>query len=264
MNMIRQPTLRCVGVICRVDDGLLKASLRRLPRVSCAADLILHDGRGFHLSPFRASSGIKEFIPKWLRRDQEEEIDPEEYLEGSSRDALTATRKPSEKFKADYYPPEDILERMEEICRQLLTPSASSSSFNTLSFPDDRVKFLFLDRCVETFRRRIPSSFVDDVHTVSDAVDFFSRPRLARDRILERMNDGEIPMPKNVHVIPDYMTFEKEMELHEGRDAYPNQDIIVSSLREKGKYKSVRKPKCPLEEAQGFDLPVRYGRHKGF
>ena len=78
------------------------------------------------------------------------------------------------------------------------------------------------------------------------------------------LSDGEIPMPKNVHVIPDYMTFEKEIELHEGRDAYPNQDIIVSSLREKGKYKSVRKPKCPWEEAQGFDLPVRYGRHKGF
>ena len=85
MNMIRQPTLRCVGAIRRVDDGLLKASLRRLPRVSCAADLILHDGRSFHLSAFRPSSGIKEFIPKWLRREQEEEIDPEEYLEGSSR-----------------------------------------------------------------------------------------------------------------------------------------------------------------------------------
>ena len=82
-------------------------------------------------------------------------------------------------------------------------------------------------------------------------------------QVLERLRD-DATTPANVHVIPEYLSFEKEMELHEGRDVYPHQDIIVSSLREKGKYKSVRKPKCHWEEAQGFDLPIRRGRHKGF
>lgn len=215
--------------------------------------------RTLHTTPSFAASGIKEFVPKWMRRSkEEEEITPDEYLGMATKDALTASRKPSDKFLGEYHPPANLADTIASLSQQFL-PSFSSSS----AFPDAASKFAFLDACVEAFGKRIPNSFLDDLKTVDDALAFFSTPTLARDRVLERLRD-DVTTPPNVHVTPEYLTYEKEMELHEGRDVYPHQDIIVSSLREKGKYKSVRKPKCPWEEAQGFDLPVRRGRHKGF
>jgi len=224
---------------------------------------LVHSSRGLHTTRVLGATGIKEFVPKWLRReDKEEELSPEDLLGLATQDMLALVRKPSDKFRADYHPPEDLVTRIEELSRQILSTDPSSGASHRLS-SDERLKFEFLSACVDSLGKRIPNSFIDDLDTVDDVVDFFSRPQIARERILERMRDDDAT-PNNVHVIPDYMTFDKEMELHEGRDVYPQQDIIVSSLRDKGKYKSVRKPKCPWEEAQGFDLPVRYRRHKGY
>lgn len=211
--------------------------------------------RDAHTSSARTASGLKEFVPKWLRREEADEITPEDVL---GKDFLTVTQKPSNKFKVNYQPRGDLVSIITEISERVLFSASSSHRFT-----DDASKFRFLDACVESCGKRIPNSFLDDLETVGDVIHFFSQPLVARDQILERARDDETK-PPNVHVIPDYLTFDKEMELHEGRDVYPNQDIIVSSLRERGKYKSVRKAKCPWEEAQGFDLPVRQGRHKGF
>jgi hypothetical protein len=60
------------------------------------------------------------------------------------------------------------------------------------------------------------------------------------------------------------MTYEEEMEMYGGRDVFPHQDIIFDNLHDRGKYKSVRKPKCPWEEAEGFNLPPKYKKHQGY
>jgi len=255
----------CIN-FCRKSDGVLLKPIigRNLTSNSIAPlSISLSAARTFHITSVSRASGIKEFVPKWLRRDKPEpELTPEEYLGIIPKDAVVVARSPSQKFPPAYSPPENLDQQMEELCKEMFSVS-SSESIASLEFPDDLTKFKFLDLCVESFRKRIPNSFVDDIRCVGDALDFFSKPVLPRDRILERIKESP-DTPANVHAIPDYMTFEKEMELHENRDVFPNQDIIVSSLREKGKYKSVRKPKCPWEEAKGFELPVKYKRHPGY
>jgi len=253
---------RSCAYLCRGSNGLLSKPViaRRLVIAPLSNSII---ARSFHATSVSQASGIKEFVPKWLRRDEPEpELTPEEYLGTAPKDAVAVARKPSKKFQPTYVPPEDLEHRMKELYGELL-PASPAESVHSMEFPDDRAKFVFLDRCVDVFRKRIPSSFVDEICCVGDALDFFSKPTFPRDQLLHRMSDSP-DTPANLHVIPEYMTFEKEMEMHENRDVFPHQDIIVSSLREKGKYKSVRKPKVPWEEAQGFDLPIRYKRHPGY
>lgn len=252
--------------LCRRSDGFLlkPAIVRNLTQNSISPlSIAPSTSRSFHATSFSGASGIREFVPKWLRRDEPEpELTPEELLGIAPKDVIAVASKPSQKFQPAYFPPEDLDQQIGKLCEKLLSVP-SSESITSIEFPDDRTKFMFLDECVDTFRKRIPSSFIDDIRCVADTLKFFSKPVLPRDRMLERMKESP-DTPANVHVIPEYMSFEKEMELHENRDVFPNQDIIVSSLREKGKYKSVRKPKCPWEEVKGIGLPVKYKRHTGY
>jgi len=297
--MVHYRTLRCFGSLCRRSDGFpfappvtLPPHVTRNPPASLLpSSLVLSpsssssspSSRFLHGSAASPASGLKDFVPKWLRRDDDDDpykMSPEEHRGVAPKDALAVVRKPAVKFKPSYRPPDDVVAKMEIICEELFPPSssssavdetsssssstaASSSSIAALEFPDDRAKFVFLDKCVERFRKRVPNSYVDEIRCVGDAIDFFSRPVAAKNEILKRL-ETSATTPANVHAIPDYMSHEAEMELHEGRDAYPHQDIIVSDLRERGKYKSVRKPKDPWEEAKGFRMPVKYKRHQGY
>ncbi|KAL3227701.1 hypothetical protein MRX96_003668 [Rhipicephalus microplus] len=99
------------------------------------------------------------------------------------------------------------------------------------------LKFRLLTRCISEFGHDIPSSELMNVKCVDDVVEYFSTPveGLSPYESLVQRKDQ---LPKNLHVIPNYVRFNPETDtFFGGVNAYPGTSTIVTGLKAKKKYK---------------------------
>ncbi|KAL3182950.1 hypothetical protein MRX96_006746 [Rhipicephalus microplus] len=106
----------------------------------------------------------------------------------------------------------------------------------------DKVKvvyeeFRLLTRCISEFGHDIPSSELMNVKCVDDVVEYFSTPVEGLSPY-ESFVQRKDQLPKNLHVIPNYVRFNPETDtFFGGVNAYPGTSTIVTGLKAKKKFK---------------------------
>ena len=87
---------------------------------------------------------------------------------------------------------------------------------------------------------------MSSMKTIQDAVDYFTTPL----RDTTALDDlSKLDLPKNLHIQMDYLRFDPENDtMFGGRTAYPGRDTVVTSIKYRRKYKSIRTRK----EKPGF------------
>uniref|UniRef100_A0A023FRT7 Large ribosomal subunit protein mL50 n=1 Tax=Amblyomma parvum TaxID=251391 RepID=A0A023FRT7_AMBPA len=144
-----------------------------------------------------------------------------------------------------YKPADDVEDRVKAIYEDVLGQKADSAWLQT-PITEPLVKFRLLTRCIKEFGHDIPNSQLMNVKCADDVVEFFSTPveGLSPYELLVRQKDQ---LPKNLHVIPNYVRFHPETDtFFGGVNAYPGTSTIVTGLKAKKKYKGyVSSPTWP-------------------
>uniref|UniRef100_A0A023G4G5 Large ribosomal subunit protein mL50 n=1 Tax=Amblyomma triste TaxID=251400 RepID=A0A023G4G5_AMBTT len=144
-----------------------------------------------------------------------------------------------------YKPADDVEDRVKAIFEDVLGQKADSSWLQT-PIAEPLLKFRLLTRCIKEFGHDIPSSQLMNVKCADDVVEFFSTPieGLSPYETLVKQKDQ---LPKNLHVVPNYVRFHPETDtFFGGVNAYPGTSTIVTGLKAKKKYKGyVASPTWP-------------------
>ncbi|XP_077510507.1 mitochondrial ribosomal protein L50 [Amblyomma americanum] len=144
-----------------------------------------------------------------------------------------------------YKPADDVEDRVKVIYEEVTGQKADSAWLQT-PITEPLLKFRLLTRCIKEFGHDVPSSQLMNVKCADDVVEFFSTPveGLSPYETLVRQKDQ---LPKNLHVIPNYVRFHPETDtFFGGVSAYPGTSTIVTGLKAKKKYKGyVASPTWP-------------------
>ncbi|XP_037512699.1 uncharacterized protein LOC119389485 isoform X1 [Rhipicephalus sanguineus] len=135
-----------------------------------------------------------------------------------------------------YKPAEDVENKVKVIYEEVLGQKADSAWLQT-PINEPLIKFRLLTRCISEFGHDVPSSVLMNVKCVDDIVEYFSTPveGLSPYESLVQRKDQ---LPKNLHVIPNYVRFNPETDtFFGGVNAYPGTSTIVTGLKAKKKYK---------------------------
>ena len=91
---------------------------------------------------------------------------------------------------------------------------------------------------MEEFSHDIPNVLMSDMKTVQDAVDYF-KTEVTETTSYEDMN--KLNLPKNLHIQWEPLRFNPETDtMFEGRTAFPGSDTVVTSIKYKRKYDSIK------------------------
>ncbi|KAF2365076.1 Ribosomal protein L50 mitochondria [Trinorchestia longiramus] len=127
-----------------------------------------------------------------------------------------------------YDPPVDAVARVQQACMD-------ASGTTTPDFSDPATKFAVLNQCSKVFNHRVLNSYVHSITTVDHLIAIYLTPVDTRVP-LDRMRD--IDLPKNLHVIYDYVRFHPDTDTKFGGiTAFPGTNNIVTGLKERKKYK---------------------------
>jgi len=139
-----------------------------------------------------------------------------------------------------YDPPEDVQTVIEGVCREVIPNEVRSQKWFEVSLKDPNVKFKVLSKCAEVLDYSVPNSLLYLMHTVADAVKFYSTPIrgiTSYDQLVQRSDN----LPQNLHVIADPIRFNPETDtFFGGISAYPFNDQRVKGLRAKKKYPEMK------------------------
>ncbi|KAL1428374.1 hypothetical protein MTO96_002756 [Rhipicephalus appendiculatus] len=119
-----------------------------------------------------------------------------------------------------YKPAEDVEDRVKIIYEEVLGQKADSAWLQT-PINEPLLKFRLLTRCINEFGHDIPSSELMNVKCVDDVVEYFSTP-IEGLTPYESLVQRKDQLPKNLHVIPNYVRFNPETDtFFGGVNAYP-------------------------------------------
>ncbi|KAB7494282.1 39S ribosomal protein L50, mitochondrial [Armadillidium nasatum] len=126
-----------------------------------------------------------------------------------------------------YTPPVNASSLITEICEK-----CNVEKSGTLS--DREIKFNVLKECAKEFDHTVPNYMLHNITSVDDIFQFYQTP-VSTIFPLEEMKHMELP--KNLHVLYDYVRFHPETDTKFGGiSAFPESSTIVSNLKSKKKY----------------------------
>ncbi|XP_041378718.1 39S ribosomal protein L50, mitochondrial-like [Gigantopelta aegis] len=125
-----------------------------------------------------------------------------------------------------YKPPTDLLERMERITCELC---GDVGDWTAVSLGDDRrLKFKLLTRFIKEFDHDIPSCELHDMHSVGDAITFFT----TEVRDTSTYEDlSKLDLPKNLHIQLKHLSFDPETDTMFGGVSAFDQKTLKSRSR---------------------------------
>lgn len=128
-----------------------------------------------------------------------------------------------------YSPPQDVEEKILGICKSVGLQKEDSLS-------DRELKFRFISACIATFNHHLPSSYLNDMDTVQDVIEYFSTEVLGvnpYDNLVSKTNE----LPPNLAIIAEPHRFNKESDpMFGGHTALPGVVSRVPGLRAAKKY----------------------------
>lgn len=103
-----------------------------------------------------------------------------------------------------------------------------------------------MSKLIKEFHHDVPGSVLSEIMTVRDAIKYFET-EVHETSTYEDLS--KLDLPKNLHMQLDYMRFDPETDtMFDGKTAFPGSDTIVSSIKYKRKYKTIKNTK----EKPGF------------
>lgn len=145
-----------------------------------------------------------------------------------------------------YTPPANVQESILNLLKGSLVEAQEGGSLDSLE-TDEKIldlnldqarelKFNLICKCIEEFRHDMPSSFLNDIGTVRDVVDYFSTPVRGVNpyTALLRKEDS---LPANLSLIAEPIRYDVEKdELFGGKSAYPGLVNKIPGIRGSKKY----------------------------
>ncbi|KAK2169350.1 hypothetical protein NP493_1194g00000 [Ridgeia piscesae] len=139
--------------------------------------------------------------------------------------------------KKGYDPPANVADRVRQITENTCSVQGD---WQDVSLEDRRLKFKVLTKLMTEFSHDIPSMQLNSITTIRDAVEFFS----AEVRATSAFEDlTKMKLPKNLSIMKEYQRFNPDPEtdaFFKGRTAYPGRDTIVTSIKYRRKYDSIK------------------------
>lgn len=136
-----------------------------------------------------------------------------------------------------YDPPSDVQERILTIFKLVNSVDKIEESVLDLSLDNNhKLKFNLMTKCIEEFKHHIPNSYLNDIVTIQDLIDYFSTPVRGinpYDALLRKEDN----LPPNLALISDPMRYDKDTdEFFKGYNALPGLIGKVPGLRASKKY----------------------------
>ncbi|XP_074643143.1 large ribosomal subunit protein mL50-like [Tubulanus polymorphus] len=141
--------------------------------------------------------------------------------------------------KIAYKPPENAEQLIESIVTESL--GSTDDNWKTLSLENPSIKYKILTKCMQQLNHYVPNSYMSDLKTIQDVVNFFQIE--VRDTApIEDLS--RLDLPKNLHVQMDYKFFNPDTDtMHGGIPAHPKQDFVIRGLKDKKLYKGYKAKK---------------------
>uniref|UniRef100_A0A6G1SGA5 Large ribosomal subunit protein mL50 n=1 Tax=Aceria tosichella TaxID=561515 RepID=A0A6G1SGA5_9ACAR len=149
--------------------------------------------------------------------------------------------------KKPYKPPADVNEQIISIYRSLANETSETSTSDSKDVTNDQdimsidlnrskdFKFNFITRCISSFKHDVPGSYLNDIETIGDVVEYFSTEVRGINPFESLINKDELPHNLSILAEPD--RYNKEADtMFKNLNAMPGIISKVPGLRAKKKY----------------------------
>ena len=139
-----------------------------------------------------------------------------------------------------YEPRKDYEQVIKSIASRVL--SASQESWKNVTFPNQVLKFRFLQQCAIELQHEVSNADLHEMKCVNDVVEFYSRPvegATPYHRLLKCQEKGELP--PNLMMLGDPEPFDPESTFLKGIDALPGIYFQPEGVRCRRKYPQLKK-----------------------
>lgn len=148
-----------------------------------------------------------------------------------------------------YNPPSDVQEKILTAFKSSLSKRSAAEQAGTseiVANSDDEIlsldlesyrelKFRLIAGCIDIFQHDLPSSYLNDISTIRDVVDYFSTPVRGVNPYENLVSNKDLP--PNLSIISEPQRFNKETdERFKGYNALPGTISEVQGLRGRKKY----------------------------
>lgn len=146
-----------------------------------------------------------------------------------------------------YNPPEGVTETIIVILKQSLIDTGCEAFIEGNSDTDDlmiinlnnnlALKFSFISKCIEELGHDLPNSYINDMETVKDVVDYYNTAVRGLNSYAVMVRQQDSSLPGNLHLISDPIRFDKESDqFFNGYNAMPGIVSKIPGLRASKKH----------------------------
>nr|CAH8851450.1 unnamed protein product [Trichobilharzia regenti] len=151
-----------------------------------------------------------------------------------------------------YCPPMDVESRIQALTEKLLNLKLSTNNNNESAgrhqwkeyrFQDNAEKYKMFTACINEFKHNIANSYLHEINTVGELIDYFSTPVETPDflyKITKDSQDGSIDLPANLSIQVEPLRYNPNEDTFFKVNAYPGRSTIVSDLAASKKHPSYR------------------------
>jgi len=144
--------------------------------------------------------------------------------------------------KKGYDPPVDVEDKIREAAVRVCGEDAGENWLD-VKLDNPRTKYKLLTKLEKSLGHDIPNFKLNEMKSLREVVDFFQTP-IYETTAYEDFS--RVELPPNLHIQWEPVRFNPDTDtIHGGRTAWPGKDNIVTSLKYKRKYESIKhtKPK---------------------
>lgn len=141
-----------------------------------------------------------------------------------------------------YDPPEGVQERILTLCKasmlnsDVLTSPSDEDILNMDLNQSMKLKYNIITKCIEVFQHELPTSWLNDVGTINDLVNYYSTP-VRGVNPYSAMFNKQNSLPNNLCLVPEPIRYDKENDqFFKGYNALPGIISRVPGLRGSKKY----------------------------
>lgn len=153
-------------------------------------------------------------------------------------------RGPSRESKP-YDPPLNVPEQILALLRRIskddksskLSETVTDENLTSIKLDSVEFKFKLISSCMKMFNHDLPSSYLNDINTVADVIDYFNRPVRGKNNYAAMTKMQESLLPGNLCLIPEAIRFDRENNSYfKDLNALPGTVSSVRGLRGSKKY----------------------------
>lgn len=185
---------------------------------------------------------------KWNENYKSDPVEAKETAESKLRRFHDSLRdRGSARETEAYNPPSDVEGKILSLYRGL-TLNSIENSLDESGNPSDEdilninlnqslpLKFMLITKCIEAFQHNLSNSWLNDIESISDLVNYFSTPVRGINPYTAMFNN-QSSLPENLCLIPEPLRYDRENDqFFGGHNALPGVIGKIPGLRARKKY----------------------------